>query len=153
MSGRLACSALTLMSCALFSISADAAGFMVRENSADSIGMSYAGAASRADSAETAFSNPAGLTGLSRDEVELGAAVVIPEIKFKGSASALGTPIAGNNVGNSGHILAVPNAYGSFSISPDLKAGIALTAPFGNSLAYDSNWVGRYLATKTAMSS
>jgi long-chain fatty acid transport protein len=33
---------------------------------------------------------------------------------------------------------------------PDISVGIAITAPFGNSNEYDSQWSGRYLGTKTA---
>jgi long-chain fatty acid transport protein len=138
---------------ALGSNSADAAGFMIRDNTAVAVGMSYAGMGSRAESAETSFSNPAGLTNLSRDELELGTSVINPDFKFNGSASAFGAPIYGNNGGNIGRVTAVPSVYGSFGIADDLKIGFALTVPFGNSSDYDGNWYGRYLATRTAVSS
>src|SRR5436190_2122953 len=35
-------------------------------------------------------------------------------------------------------------------LTDSLSAGIAVTAPFGNSNEYDTNWYGRYLGTKTA---
>ena len=127
-----------------------AAGFLIRENSATAVGMSYAGNGSRADGAETAFSNPAGLTSLPKDEFELGASLIAPVFTFHGSASAFGNPVSGNNGGNSGRLAGVPNLYGSFGLTDNLKAGLAVTVPFGNALEYDSSWYGRYLATKTA---
>jgi long-chain fatty acid transport protein len=150
MSGRSTYLALIILLSTVGSISADAAGFMIRENSAVGVGMSYAGTGSRAESAETAFSNPAGLTNLSGDELEFGTSVIIPVLKFNGSASAFGAPISGNNGGNFGRLAGIPNIYGSLSITDDLKAGFAVTAPFGSASEYDSNWYGRYLATKTA---
>ena len=122
---------------------------MIRENSATALGMSYAGTGSRAESAETSFSNPAGLTYLSRDELEFGSSVINPLFKFNGTANAFGAPISGNNGGNIGRLAVIPNVFGSFSITDDLKAGFAMTVPFGNAAEYDGNWYGRYLATKT----
>lgn len=127
-----------------------AAGFLIRENSATAVGMSYAGTGSLAEGAETVFANPAGMTRLSRDEVEAGAALIVPVFEFQGSATAFGAPLAGNNGGNSGRLAAVPSLYASFAIADKLKAGIAVTVPFGNASVYDSSWYGRYLATKTA---
>ena len=135
------------------SISADAAGFMIRENSAAAVGMSNAGSGSRAESAETAFANPAGLTYLSHDELEFETSVIVPNFKFNGEANAFDMPISGNNGGNFGHPAAIPSVYGRFSITGNLKAGFALTVPFGNQSDYNGNWYGRYLATKTALSS
>jgi len=34
--------------------------------------------------------------------------------------------------------------YYSYSVSPDLKLGLASSGNFGNALKYDSNWIGRY---------
>jgi long-chain fatty acid transport protein len=120
---------------------------MVRENSAEGVATVYAGNGSRADSPSTAFNNPAGMTRLTRNEVELGSALILPSIEFKGSAGVLGTPLTGTDGGDAGRVAVVPNFYWVFG-GNRLKAGIAVTAPFGNSLEYDSNWYGRYLGVK-----
>jgi long-chain fatty acid transport protein len=125
-----------------------AGGFMVRENSAIGVGMVYAGNGSRADAASTTFNNPAGMTRLADDEIEFGSAVILPSIEFDGSATALGGPLTGNNGGNAGRIAAIPNLYWVFGLNDRLKAGIAVTAPFGNGIEYDPNWYGRYLGLK-----
>lgn len=127
-----------------------AAGFMVRENSAMAVGTTYAGAGSRAEAAETAFANPAGLTRLSGAEVESGAVVILPSVEFRGGASVFGTPIPGGNGGSVGRSAMVPNLYWAFGITDRLKGGIAVTAPFGNGTQYDSTWAGRYLGIKTS---
>ena len=132
------------------SLPAVAAGFLIRENSAVGVGTSYAGQGSRADAAETAFANPAGMTRLSSDEIEAGGAIILPDFQFNGSATAFGAPISGNNGGNSGKVAAVPSLYGVFSLSDKWKAGLAVTVPFGNASEYDSAWYGRYLGIKTS---
>ncbi|HWU55880.1 MAG TPA: porin [Rhizomicrobium sp.] len=131
-----------------------AGGFAVRENSAESVAMSFAGNGSRATGPDTVFSNPAGMTRLQADGVELGAAVILPSSTFSGSArqaTPMGpVPLAGNNGGDSGRTAWVPNFYGVMRALPDISVGIAITAPFGNSTEYDRGWYGRYLGTKTA---
>lgn len=135
------------------SADAFAGGFMIRENSAIGVGMVYAGNGSRADAASTAFNNPAGMTRLVDDEVELGSTIIFPSIEFDGSATALGGFLAGNNGGNAGRVPVIPNLYWVFGLNDRLKAGIAITAPFGNGIEYDPNWYGRYLGLKiTALS-
>jgi long-chain fatty acid transport protein len=127
-----------------------AAGFMVRENSAESLGMIYAGDASRADEAATVFNNPAGMMHLAGPEVELGAAVVFPSVHFSGSATAAGTiPIPGNQGGEAGQITGIPDFYAVFGLSDNLRAGLAVTAPFGDTINYKSMFVGRYQGIKT----
>src|SRR6188768_3278981 len=71
---------------AVLTVPASAAGFLVRENSAEAVAMSYAGNGSRASGPDTVFSNPAGMTRLQADGFELGAAVILPSSTFSGSA-------------------------------------------------------------------
>jgi long-chain fatty acid transport protein len=131
-----------------------AAGFLVRENSAEAVATSYAGNGSRASGPDTVFSNPAGMTRLQADGFELGAAVILPSSTFSGSArqaTPLGpVPLAGNNGGDNGRTALIPNVYGVMRIMPDVSIGIAITVPFGNTNEYDRAWVGRYLGTKTS---
>jgi long-chain fatty acid transport protein len=129
---------------------AEASGFSVREHSAAGVGMAYAGDGSRADEAATVFNNPAGMMHLSGDEVELGTAVIFPSIHFNGSATVAGTtPLPGGNGGNGGQVMSIPHLYGVWTINDRLKAGIAVTVPFGLVTDYGTTWIGRYLAMKT----
>lgn len=141
---------LGLLALALAGTPALAAGFLVRENSAEALATSYAGNGSRASGPNTVFSNPAGMTRLTADGFEMGAAVILPSMTFNGVARSGGVPITGNSGGDSGRAALIPNLYAAKRLSEDFSAGIAITAPFGNSNAYDSQWYGRYLGTKTA---
>ena len=131
---------------------AQAAAFMVRENSAESVATVYAGNGSRADDVATVFNNPAGMTRLEGSQVEGGTVVLFPSIHFSGGASVLGTALPGDNGGNGGERGVIPHLYGKFDVSERLKFGIAVTVPFGNSINYDSTpaWSGRYVGIKTA---
>jgi long-chain fatty acid transport protein len=129
---------------------ASASGFMVRENNAESLATVYAGNGSRADEPATVFNNPAGMSWLQGTQFELGSAVVVPSMKFSGSASIAGTTLPGDNSREIGQITAIPHFYGVFDISDRWKAGIAITVPFGNTVDYAENWPGRYINIKTA---
>ncbi len=131
-------------------VPASAAGFMVRENSAEAVAMSYAGNGSRASGPDTVFANPAGMTRVKGSEWEVGSAIILPSFQFSGVARTGGTPIAGNNGGDSGRVALIPNLYGAFELGSGFSAGIAVTAPFGNANEYDKAWYGRYLGTKTS---
>src|SRR5579872_760252 len=103
-----------------------AAGFMVRENSAENLSMVFAGQASRADEAATVFNNPAGMMHLAGPEVELGAAVVFPSVHFSGSATAAGAiPITGTQGGQAGQITGIPDFYAVYDLADNLRFGLA----------------------------
>jgi long-chain fatty acid transport protein len=143
------CAALVGLGAIVASANAVAGGFMVRENSAAGVGTVFAGNGSRADDPSTVFNNPAGMTHLLQDEVEFGTTAIVPSMSFNGSATAGGFPVSGGTGGNAMRFAAVPNAYWVFGINDRLKAGVAITAPFGNGIAYNSPWAGRYLNVKT----
>src|SRR3954465_3003260 len=94
---------------------ASAAGFMVRENSAETVATSYAGNGSRATGPDTVFANPAGMTRLQTG-FEAGAAAILPSANFSGSARqatpAGSVPLAGNDGGDSGRAALIPDLYG-----------------------------------------
>jgi len=142
--------ALSLVLIPLAVPEAVASGFMVRENSAESVATSYAGDASRADEAATVFSNPAGMVRFTAPELEFGAAVVFPSIHFSGSATAAGViPIQGTQGGQAGQIAGIPDFYLVVPLSNQLFAGLAVTTPFGNTTNYGTTFVGRYQGIKT----
>jgi long-chain fatty acid transport protein len=128
---------------------ASASAFMIRENSAESVSTMFAGDASRADDVATVFNNPAGMNDLQGTQFEVGGALVVPDIRFTGSASIGGTSLPGNNSRQFGQVALVPNAYGVFDVSDRIKAGLAITAPFGSTVDYGDGWSGRYVNIKT----
>lgn len=132
-----------------------ASGFMVRENSAASLATVFAGNASRADEVATVFNNPAGMSWLEGTQTQIGGTGVFPNIKYEGEAIAydslgVGTPIPADNSRNNGQFALIPHAYAVVDLHERLKAGIAITVPFGNTIDYSEEWSGRYVNIKTA---
>ena len=112
--------------------------------------MVFAGDASRADDLATVFDNPAGMNAFQGTQIAVGSAVVVPEIHFSGDLTAGGTTLPGNNSRQNGQIALVPHFYGVTDLADKIKLGLAITAPFGNTLDYGDTWSGRYVNNKTA---
>src|SRR6185436_7542429 len=129
---------------------AAAAGFMVRENSAESVATVFAGNASRADDVSTVFNNPAGMTALRGTQIEIGSAAVFPDMHFSGNATIGGAAIPSDNSRNIGQVAAIPHLYGVVDLGDRVKAGLGITVPFGNTVDYSEDWSGRYVNIKTA---
>jgi long-chain fatty acid transport protein len=125
-------------------------GFQLRENSASALGNAFAGAAASAEDPSIIANNPAAMTELSGNQVSGDISIVVPSAVFSGMGlSATRRPIDGGNSGDAGSAQPVPAAYGLYDASPDLKFGLAISAPFGLETQYDSGWVGRYQAIKS----
>lgn len=131
--------------------SAYGAGYAVLEQSVKRLGMAYAGGAAAADDASTIMYNPAGLTRLSGSQLITGLHVVVPSARFtnNGSSHLTGQPLTGGDGGNAGSTLTIPNLYYSRQLSDRLHVGMGAFTPFGLSVQYDADWVGRYHAIKS----
>ncbi|HTZ18671.1 MAG TPA: outer membrane protein transport protein [Dissulfurispiraceae bacterium] len=134
--------------------SVSAAGFALIEQSVSGLGTAFSGGAAIAEDASTIYYNPAGLTRLSGPQVISGVHVIVPYAQFHNQGSyymALpGHPlIAGNDGGDAGGAVPIPNFYFSTRINDRLYAGLGINAPFGLQTNYDSGWVGRYHALKS----
>ena len=67
-----------------------------------------------------------------------------------GTSPALGSDDGGNAFGSDGWFPG-GGAFFSYSVSPELKLGFAMTGNFGAPLNYDDNWVGRYYVQEATM--
>jgi long-chain fatty acid transport protein len=134
--------------CALvaFVSQAHASSFAVRENSSEGVATVFSGDVSAADSAATAFNNPAAITQLPGNQIEAGAVAGFPTVDFHGSATSGGTLSSGNNGNNGGRPGLLPNFYAVLDLSDDFKLGFALTTPFALWAKQNADWYGRYLA-------
>lgn len=147
----LVASALLVGSSAL----ANAAGFALIEQNGSGLGNAYAGAAAVAEDASTVFFNPAGMTYLPDSQLVIAGHAIRPSIEFSngGSRTLIGTPfvqpLAGGDGGDAGSWALVPNFYYVHAITPGIRAGIGVNAPFGLKTDYNGNWVGRYDAVKS----
>jgi long-chain fatty acid transport protein len=133
-----------------------AAGLALIEQSVSGMGTAYAGAAATADTVDTLYFNPAGMTRLPGTQGGAAVHLVLPQTKFRNEGTTFspavgGAPIAGGNGGDAGGLAAVPHAYLTHQLDNDTWLGLAINVPFGLTTEYDSDWVGRYHAIKSAV--
>ena len=112
----------------------------------------FAGEAAKAYDASTAFSNPAGMTRLNWNETDLSFSVVAPSSNFSGTNTIGGQITPGSQGGDYAHPFVIPSTFSVWNASPDLKFGIAVTAPFGARLAYSQDFIGRYQSVVSRVS-
>lgn len=130
-----------------------AAGFALIEQNASGLGNAYAGQAAVAADASTIFFNPAGLALLEGRQVVVTGNLIRPSAEFSngGSTNAALQPVLGGKGGDAGGWALVPNFYYAMDLSPKLKFGLGVNAPFGLTTKYDEDWAGRFHAVKSDM--
>ncbi|MFZ0133490.1 MAG: outer membrane protein transport protein, partial [Desulfobacterales bacterium] len=132
---------------------ATAGGLIAYEFGTAEVGLASAGYGARAQDASTAFTNPAGMTRLAGTQVLAAGQVLWGNTKFSigsGTSPELGNEDGGYAVGSNGWFLG-GGGFASYSVTPDLKLGFALTGNFGAPLSYDDNWAGRYYVQETTL--
>jgi long-chain fatty acid transport protein len=145
--------ATALWLCVLGAGQAMAGGLIAYEVGTADVGLASAGYNARAQDASTVLTNPAGMTRLEGSQFLAAGQLDYGRTKFSigsGTSSALGTDAGGNAFGSDGWFLG-GGGFFSYSVSPQLKIGFAMTGNFGAPLEYDDNWVGRYYVQKTTM--
>lgn len=133
---------------------ANASAFGLREESAEGLGTAFAGGAAIADSAATAYYNPAGMSLLKASEIDATATWISPDVTFSGSNSnplygsvpGMGATVNGVNGPNAVKPAAIGSMFGVWKINDKLSAGLTFAVPFGERVEYKENWVGRYQA-------
>ncbi len=91
-------------------------------------------------SADSAWTNPAGMTGLNNDAGVMGVQLVVPQNEFDSSVATGG----GGYGGNAGVFSIVPSHFLVKTISDDVKVGFSIAGTMGGGLDYGKNFVGRY---------
>lgn len=130
-----------------------AGGITLYEVGSADVGLASAGYGARAQDASTVLTNPAGMTRLDGTQVLAAGQLLWGDVKFSvgsGTSPALGSDEGGYTVGQNGWFPG-GGAFATYSASPDLKLGIALTGNFGMPLNYDDGWVGRYYVQKATL--
>lgn len=134
--------------------SVHASGFALIEQSASGMGNAFAGGSAVAEDASTIYFNPAGMMRLGEgSQIVAGLHFISPTADFKneGSLSWDGvTPLSGPD-SSGGQNGLVPNFYWATDVEEGIKFGIGVNAPFGLSTKYDENWVGRYHAIESSL--
>ena len=131
----------------------NAAGFALIEKSASGMGSAFAGAAAVAEDASTVWFNPAGMTRLSGSQMVVAGHFVSPTADYTDTGSTKNPALGGGALtgtnDDGGASALVPNFYYVTEIGNGTMFGIGVTVPFGLSTEYNSDWVGRYTATKS----
>lgn len=129
---------------------ASAAGFALTEQSASGMGNAFAGAAAVAEDASTIFFNPAGMVYLPESQLVMTAHVLRTSGHLNNQGSIPGAGKAANgNGGDLGDVAFLPNFNFAYAITPNIRLGLGVNAPFGLKTEYDANWLGRFQAIKS----
>jgi long-chain fatty acid transport protein len=113
-----------------------------------------AGKSSTADNAAVVFNNPGALIALPSHSVLIEGQYYDSRVTFTntGSTDAIGNPLSGGNGGDGGVSQFVPSVYYADKADEHWSYGVALNVPFGLSVKWPDNWVGRYQVTETGIS-
>jgi len=131
-----------------------AAGFQLTEQSVSGLGRAFAGSAAIADDASTIFYNPAGLTELDGRELLIGGSLIALGADYDRelAVDAIGQPLTGGEGGDVGKLGGVPILYYAHRLNEEWVFGMGVNAPFGLATDYDPDWVGRYQAVYSQVS-
>ena len=153
----------SLLLCSL-PLVAKGGSFQLSEQSVSGLGTAFAGGAASAEDASTLFFNPAGLARLDYGEFQMGLHAILPSDEFSNQGTRYnlpgtpfdGLPIAGSNGSNAGINHIIGNLYVSQPIlrnssCGDLTLGVGVFTPFGLETDYQPDWVGRYAALRTKL--
>lgn len=130
-----------------------AGGLILYEVGTADVGLASAGYGARAQDASTVLSNPAGMTRLEGTQFLAAGQALWSNAQFSagaGTSPGLGRDDGGYALGSDGWFVG-GGGFLSYSVSPELKLGFALTGNVGMPLNYDNDWVGRYYVQKTTL--
>jgi len=124
--------------------SANAAGLQLMPGSPN-FGTAGAGHAALGEGAGAAWANPASMSLLEGNHLGIGIIAAKTDIQFDATDSSA------ESGGNAGGNVFLPSFSYVHSLSDDIKLGFSLVVPYGNDIAYDSDWTGNNVVTKTGM--
>lgn len=109
------------------------------------MGLSYAGAGARAHDASTAWTNPAGMLFLERNEALFGAYMlwIDQRLLLDAPGTVSVPPGSFEGGGQMGGLQAGVGNYVARRVTDDLWFGLSVNAPFAGGNEYDDTWVGR----------
>ncbi|MCP5247963.1 MAG: outer membrane protein transport protein [Candidatus Accumulibacter sp.] len=147
---------LAMLACCAGALAAGqvaAGGLILYEVGTADVGLASAGFGARAQDASTVFSNPAGMTRLAGTQFLAAGQALWSNAQFSAGAATspgLGRDDGGYALGSDGWFVG-GGGFLSYSVSPELKLGFALTGNVGMPLNYDNDWVGRYYVQSTTL--
>ena len=118
-----------------FSSAANAAGFMLTEQSAAGLGRAYAGIGVDGTDLSGVYYNPATMTLHPGTQIQAGFVAVGLDLAFEGSGDYEGVTENGQY-----NTQAIPHGYISHQLTDSVWLGLAMTVPFGMGTEYDDDW-------------
>jgi long-chain fatty acid transport protein len=126
----------------LTSVDAQAGGFAIREQSADWLGVSFAGVAA-GGAPSSLFWNPATMTQLPGVSGEINATGILPSSKFASTVSPLLGLVPDSNQNIADAALA-PAITAIKQINSNTWIGLSVNSPWGLSTSFQDPWPGRF---------
>jgi len=127
---------------------AQGAGFYISEVATPgSLGTAGVANPSNNYGTDSAWTNPAGMTGLESDQITGGVQLLVPKIEFDSSVAGKG----GSDGGNAGDVVTIPALFYVKNLSDRSRFGFSITAPMGGGIDYGDDFVGRYGATRVSL--
>lgn len=108
-----------------------AAGFMLTEQSASSLGRAYAGAGVDGSDISGVFYNPATMTLHPGTQIQAGFVAIGLDLDYKGD---------GTTENGRANTQPIPFGYINHQATDNVWVGLAMTVPFGMGTEYDDNW-------------
>jgi len=129
---------------------AQAAGFYLSEvGTPGSLGTAGVANPTNNKGADSAWTNPAGMTGLQDDTLVAGLQVVLPRVEFDPEFVSAGT--SGDDGGNAGNPVAIPSFFYVNRVSDRLRLGFSVAGTMGGGVDYGDDFVGRYSTIKSEL--
>ena len=126
-----------LMLCAAFPALVGAQGFAIYEQGACAMGRAGTGVAAPCDDGSAMYFNPAGLAGIKGGRATIGVTLLDVKGGFTDDIYQQQTDL-------DDPLLAVPQAYVAFGLTPKLGVGIGLFAPYGLETQWPLSFDGRF---------
>lgn len=132
-----------------FSYNAFSAGFYISEiGTPGSLGTAGVANVTNTVSADSSWTNPAGMTGIKdKQTIVTGAQVLFPKIEFDSSIAEPG----GSDGGNAGDIVGIPSFFMTKQLSDDVTFGFSVVGTMGGGMDYGDDFVGRYAVTEVLL--
>ncbi len=130
---------LTAIGTVLLCSEANAAGFLLREQSVGAMGNAFAGATAGAEDVSYSFYNPAGIIRHQGTKASLGATAIVGNTKGYEGSSKFGFNREMDNVVDKA---VLPSFALTHQLNDQFTVGINLNSPFGLVTDYSKYWAG-----------